>query len=146
MIKVKKLYPDATMPTQATAGSAGFDLYAYLPGDTKIKTIWPGECVKVGSGVSIQPPEGYFGAIYARSGLATKQGLRPGNCVGVADVDYKGEYIVPLYNDSHRPQDIRHGDRIAQVVFQPYLVDEVVEVDELDASERGAGGFGSTGV
>ena len=143
MIKVKKLDEFTTLPTKGSSKAAGFDLYACIPEGQM--TIWPGECRKVGTGVAIQPPEGYFGAIYARSGLATKNGLRPGNCVGIADEDYEGEYIVALYNDSQRPQEIHHGDRIAQVVFQPYLTDEMVEVKELDKTERGSGGFGSTG-
>ena len=143
MIKVKKLDNYTKLPTKGDPGAAGWDLYACIP-EGQI-TIWPGECRKIGTGVAIEPPAGYFGAIYARSGLATKQGLRPGNCVGIADVSYRGEYIVALYNDSQRPQEVHHGDRIAQVVFQPYLTDEMEEVEELSATERGAGGFGSTG-
>ena len=143
MIKVKRTDNYAYLPTKGSHEAAGWDLYACIP-EGQI-TIWPKECRKVGTGVAIQPPEGYFGAIYARSGLATNRGLRPSNCVGVADQDYVGEYIVALYNDSEKPQEIHHGDRIAQVVFQPYATDEMVEVKELDETERGAGGFGSTG-
>lgn len=145
MIKVKKLDPCATIPTKGDPGAAGWDLYACIQNDTGTIMIWPHECLKIGTGIAIEPPHGYFGAIYARSGLATKNGLRPGNCVGIADETYRGEYIVALYNDSDRPQEIKHGDRIAQVVFQPYLPEELVDVDELSETERGAGGFGSTG-
>ena len=90
-------------------------------------------------------PDGYFGAIFARSGLAAKQGLRPANCVGVADSDYRGEYIVAVHNDTDEPKIIENGDRIAQLVIMPYLSVEFEEAQELDATERGAGGFGSTG-
>lgn len=144
MIKVKKIDEYATLPTKGSPDSAGWDLYACIPEGSI--TIWPGECRMIGTGVAIVPPAGYFGAIYARSGLATKKGLRPANCVGVADRDYRDEYKVALYNDSGRSYEVHHGDRIAQVVFHPYLLDELTEVDELDETERGMGGFGSTGV
>ena len=90
-------------------------------------------------------PEGTFGAVFARSGLATRQGLRPANCVGVVDSDYRGENMVPLHNDSDVPQTIRHADRVAQMVVLPYLPVDFLEVPELDETERGEGGFGSTG-
>ena len=91
-------------------------------------------------------PEGTFGAVFARSGLAAKEGLRPANCVGVCDSDYRGEYIVALHNDGETSRTVRHGERIAQLVLLPYLPMEFEEADELDATARGAGGFGSTGV
>ena len=100
----------------------------------------------IGCGFAFQPPEGYAGYIYARSGLSTKQHLRPGNCVGVADEDYRGEYIVPLFNDGDDDQIIHHGDRIAQLIFMPYEQAILTEVDELEATDRGSGGFGSSGV
>ena len=90
-------------------------------------------------------PEGTFGAIFARSGLATKNGLRPANCVGVCDSDYRGEYIVPLHNDTEEIQVIKPGDRIAQLVLTPYIPMNFIEVKELEETERGTGGFGSTG-
>ena len=90
-------------------------------------------------------PNNCWGAIYARSGLATKEGMRPANCVGVVDSDYRGEYIVPLRNDSSSVRTVRHGDRIAQLVVMPYLPLEFRVVDELPESERGEAGFGSTG-
>ena len=101
--------------------------------------------MKIGTGLSIAVPEGYFGAIFARSGLAAKEGLRPANCVGVADSDYRGEYIVALHNDSAISRVVTPGERIAQLVVMPYLSVEFEEVDSLDETERGAGGFGSTG-
>lgn len=91
-------------------------------------------------------PEGYFGAIFARSGLATKRGLRPANCVGVVDSDYRGEIIVALHNDTAFPQEISEGERIAQIVIIPYLPVDFTEVDNLSSTVRGEGGFGSTGT
>ena len=138
--QIKKLYEDAMLPTKGSKYAAGFDLYAY-----EDATIEPHTNVKVGTGVAIKPPYGTFGAIFARSGLATKQSLRPANCVGVCDYDYTGEYIVALHNDSNEIRHIKKGDRIAQLVFIPYVDTPLNEVKELDETERGAGGFGSTG-
>jgi len=142
-IRVKKLHEDAHCPELGSEKAAGYDLYAYI---SEPITIQPGETVKVGTGIAVCPPEGMFGAIFARSGLATKQGLRPANCVGVCDEDYTGEYIVAIHNDSQEARVINHGDRIAQLVFMPYFTAEMVEVDELEVTDRGEGGFGSTGV
>lgn len=139
-VKIKLLNDKAKIPTRGSKKAAGMDLYS-----TTDATIMPHETVKVGTGLAIQPPEGYFGAIFARSGLATKFGVRPGNCTGVADEDYTGEYIVALHNDSCAPVSIKNGDRIAQLVFLPYISVEFKEVDELDKTDRGDGGFGSTG-
>lgn len=139
-ILVKKLHPDAIIPTQAHSGDAGWDLYA-----SEEAWVASHSVVKVGTGVSFALPDNMFGAIYARSGLATKQGLRPANCVGICDSSYRGEYIVPIYNDSNEAQCIRAGERIAQVIFQRYEPVETKEVDELPESDRGTGGFGSTG-
>ncbi len=111
----------------------------------KSTMIYPGEVLKIHSGLAVEIPEGYFGGIYARSGLATKQGLRPANCIGVVDCDYRGEIIVALYNDSDKIQTIENGQRIAQLVIQPYLNVEFEEVDKLESTERGSGGFGSSG-
>lgn len=140
-IKIKKLYEDSVIPTRGSEYAAGYDLYAH-----EGATIKPHETVKIGTGVAIQPPKDTFGAVFARSGLAAKQGLRPANCVGVCDYDYTGEYIVALHNDSNEERVIDKGERIGQVVFIPYVNVTFVEVDELDATERGAGGFGSTGA
>ena len=141
-IQIKKLSANATIPTRGSDRAAGYDLYACLENEVKIGA---GETLKIGTGLSIAVPEGYFGAIFARSGLAAKEGLRPANCVGVADSDYRGEYIVALHNDSAVTRVVTPGERIAQLVVMPYLSVEFDEVDELDETERGAGGFGSTG-
>ena len=141
-IQIKKLNENATIPTRGSDRAAGYDLYACLENEI---TIGAGETVKIGTGLSIAVPEGYFGAIFARSGLAAKEGLRPANCVGVADSDYRGEYIVALHNDSSISRVVTPGERIAQLVVMPYLSVEFEEVDSLDETERGAGGFGSTG-
>ena len=139
-VKIKLLNDKAKMPTRGSEKAAGYDLYS-----TTDATIMPHETVKVGTGLAIQPPEGYFGAIFARSGLATKFGINLGNGVAVIDEDYTGEYIVALHNDSCNPVSIKEGDRIAQLVFLPYIDVKFEEVDELDKTDRGDGGFGSTG-
>lgn len=143
-INIKKLYTDANIPTNGSEYAAGSDLYANLPIDRI--TIMAGGTVKIGTGVAVEIPEGYFGAVFARSGLATKRGLRPANCVGVIDADYRGEIIVALHNDTNNDVEIVNGDRIAQLVIMPYLKAEFNEVAELSDSQRGSGGFGSTGV
>ena len=140
-IKIKKLYEDSIIPTKGSEYAAGFDLYAH-----EEAVVEPHTNVKIGTGVAIKAPNGTFGAIFARSGLATKQGLRPANCVGVCDSDYTGEYIVALHNDTNEPHGISKGDRIGQVVFIPYLEAEFQEVDDLEETERGGDGFGSTGA
>jgi len=145
-IKIKKLYKDSIMPTYGSIASAGMDLYAHLEENTQIIIIKPHETVKIGTGIAVEPPVGYFGAIFARSGMATKQGLRPANCVGVCDWDYRGEYIVAIHNDTEQEQQIHNGDRIAQLVLLPYTTFNIVEVDDVSTTERGAGGFGSTGA
>lgn len=142
-IKFAKVHPNAIVPSCGSDYSAGYDLYANLESNSII--INPHETVKVGTGVAIQPPKGYFGALFARSGIATKNGLRPANCVGVCDEDYTGEYIVAIHNDTDKHQTISNGERIAQLVFLPYLNVNFIEVEKLDKTERGSGGFGSTG-
>lgn len=140
-VKFVKLKSKAHIPTQGSEYSAGFDLYACIDEDILID---PHTTAKVSTGLSVQPPEGYFGAIFARSGLATKEGLRPANCTGVCDEDYTGEYIVAVHNDSDIKRVIKPNDRIAQLVFLPYLNVKFVEVDKLQDTKRGSGGFGST--
>lgn len=142
-ICITKLHENAKIPTRGSEKAAGYDLYACLEGDSI--EIKPHETVKVGTGLAIAVPDGYFGAVFARSGLAAKEGLRPANCVGVCDSDYRGEYIVALHNDSENTRVVSSGDRIAQLVVMPYLAVEFDEVDALDETKRGAGGFGSTG-
>lgn len=142
-IKIKKLKPSAVIPTRGSEKAAGYDLYACFEENEKV--IAPHTTVPIGTGLSIAVPDGYFGAVFARSGLASKQSLRPANCVGVCDSDYRGEYIVMLHNDGDVPRTVLLGDRIAQLVIIPYLDVNFEETDELDETKRGAGGFGSTG-
>lgn len=148
-MRIKRLNEDAIIPTQGSEYAAGYDLYANRVSEFATRstiTIHEGETAKVGTGIAVEIPKGYFGAIYARSGLATKQGLRPANCVGVVDADYRGELIVALHNDSGTDRTVSNGDRIAQLVILPYLAVNFVEVDDLSGTVRGDGGFGSTGV
>lgn len=141
-IKIKKLTDTAKTPTRGSEHAAGYDMYADVKEDVQIK---PHETVKIGTGLAMEIPDGYFGAIFARSGLATKEGLRPANCVGVCDSDYRGEYIVVIHNDSEETRTITAGERIAQLVVMPYLPVTFDEVAELTDTNRGEGGFGSTG-
>ena len=142
-IKIKLLNEFAKVPTRGSAQAAGYDLYAGTNYEIEIP---PHSTVKVDTGIAIEIPQDYFGAIYARSGLATKQGLRPANAVGIVDSDYRGPVIVALHNDTMYPQKIMAGDRIAQLIIQPYLNVDFNVVDELSDTERGNGGFGSTGT
>lgn len=141
-IKIKKLTDTAKTPTRGSEHAAGYDMYADVKEDVQIK---PHETVKIGTGLAMEIPDGYFGAIFARSGLAAKEGLRPANCVGVCDSDYRGEYIVAIHNDSEETRTITAGERIAQLVVMPYLPVTFDEVVELTDTNRGEGGFGSTG-
>lgn len=144
-INIKKTDPDAIVPTRGSEYAAGYDLYAHFTAPFSGQAIRPGATAKIGTGICMEIPEGYFGAIFARSGLATKQGLRPANCVGVVDSDYRGEIIVALHNDSKEDRDVLEGERIAQIVIIPFLPVDFNEVDMLNETVRGAGGFGSTG-
>lgn len=144
-VNIKKLRENATIPARGSASAAGCDLYACLNHKGGY-TIQPNQTAKVNTGIAVEIPEGYFGAIFARSGLATNKGLRPANCVGVVDSDYRGEIIVALHNDTDTKQTFGDGERIAQLVLIPYLPVEFCEVDELNETVRGAGGFGSTGT
>ena len=141
-IQVKKLRPDAVTPTRGSAAAAGYDLYACLEESVVIP---PHATVPVGTGLAMAFEEGWFAAIFARSGLASKKGLRPANCVGVCDADYRGEYIVALHNDGGEPRTVEPGERIAQMVLLPCQELSFREMEELPSTERGAGGFGSTG-
>lgn len=143
-VKIKKLTDTATLPTYGSSEAAAMDLYADL-GVGGMVIISPNETYKIGCGFAFEPPTGYCGLILARSGLATKQGLAPANKVGLADEDYKGEYIVALHNHSQTPQTVAHGDRIAQLMFVPYEQAKLTAVTELTHTARGEGGFGSTG-
>ena len=143
-VKIKKLDPNATIPTSGSAFAAGYDLYACLSGDGEV-TIPAHHTVMVPTGIAVALPEGTFGGVFARSGLASREGLRPANCVGVVDSDYRGECFIALHNDAEEPRTVRTGDRIAQLVLLPYLPIEFDEVADLPETARGEGGFGSTG-
>lgn len=142
LVKYTKLNELAKEPTRGSSAAAGYDLYAAIDNDI---IIAPHTTVKVGTGLAFELPQNTFAAIFARSGLATKQGLRPANCVGVCDSDYRGEYIVAIHNDTDVEQTIAAGDRIAQMILLPYIPMVFEEVEELSDTERGSGGFGSTG-
>ena len=142
-VQVKKLNKRAILPAAGSRFAAGYDLYACL--DRGSIDIPPHTTVMIPTGLALALPEGTFGAVFARSGIAAKEGLRPANCVGVCDSDYRGEYVVALHNDSDVPRWIRHGERIAQLVLLPFLPMEFSEVEALGETGRGAGGFGSTG-
>lgn len=135
----------AQLPKRADSHSAGYDLYAHI-GDMEEFGIMPGETLMIGTGVHVEIPDGYFGGIFARSGLASKKGLRPANCVGVIDESFRGEIKVALHNDSKEMQVIKEGERIAQLVIIPYATVIFNQVDELGKTERGENGFGSTGT
>lgn len=137
----KKLVPNAITPTRGSEYAAGYDLYS-----TVEAAIGPGETVKIDTGIAIALPENTFGAIFARSGLATKNGLAPANKTGVVDADYRGPLIVALHNHSSEIQYVHEGMRVAQLVVIPYIPVTFDEVEELDDTERGEGGFGSTGT
>jgi len=142
-INVTKLDERAVLPTYGSEFSAGADLYACL---SEPVVIAPGEAVLIHTGLAMEIPIGYAGLIFARSGLATKQGLAPSNKVGVIDPDYRGEIMVSLFNHSKEKRVVEHGERIAQLVLTPFLTASWNEVDELNETVRGAGGFGSTGT
>ena len=141
-IKIKRLSDTAKIPTRESSCAAGYDLYADIPEDI---TINPHETMKINTGVAMEIPEGYFGGIAARSGLATKEGLRPANCYGIVDSDYRGQIIVALHNDSDEVMTVEPGERVAQAIVLPFYQIGLEEVDELSETDRGEGGFGSTG-
>lgn len=141
-IAVKKLREGAVLPTFGSREAAGADLYACL--DAPV-TVEPGQTAFVPTGLAMELPLGYVGLIYARSGLACKRGLAPANKVGVIDSDYRGEFIVALHNHGTEAQTVASGERIAQLVVAPILMPEYVEADSLSNTQRGEGGFGSTG-
>ena len=142
-MNIKKLNEKAVVPTYGSAYAAGADLYACEGGDV---TILPHETKLIHTGIAMEIPEGLVGLIYARSGLASKRGLAPANKVGVIDSDYRGEIMVALHNHSESAQTVSDGERIAQIVFAPYMSADFTVVDELSDTVRGVGGFGSTGT
>ena len=140
-IYIKKLDSKAIIPTYGTPNSAGADLYALLDSPLNINS---GESKIINTGLAMAIPDGYVGLIYARSSLGTKKGLAPANKVGVIDSDYRGEIKVVLFNHSKETQTIEPNDRIAQIVITPYIQGDFEESSELDETQRGTGGFGST--
>ena len=142
-VNIKRLSDLAVVPTRGSEYAAGYDLYAATA--TPID-IAPHSTVKINTDIAIELPTNTFGAIFARSGLATKKGLRPANCVGVVDADYRGEVIVALHNDTDEMMSIEPGERIAQLVVLPFIPVQFNIVDSLSETERGEGGFGSTGA
>lgn len=141
-VKIKVLNDKAIIPTRGSKYSAGMDLYACTSSQI---IIAPHDTVKISTGISMEIPDGYFGGVFARSGLATEQGLRPSNCCGVIDSDYRGDVIVALHNDTNIPQTIQPMERVAQLIIMPYLPVEFEEVYTLSDTDRGDKGFGSTG-
>lgn len=141
-ISYQLLRPDAQPPVYSSAGAAGADLCACL--DAPL-TIAPGETVFLHTGLAMAIPVGYAGLVYARSGMAAKRGLAPANKVGVIDPDYRGELLVSLHNHGSEPQTIQPGERVAQLIITPYVTGEFLRAEALDETDRGAGGYGSTG-
>lgn len=132
--------PLVQVPSYATPSSAGADLYAATS-----DFIQPGKTSVIHTGISVEIPTGFFGAVFARSGLATKNGIRPANCVGIIDSDYRGEIMIPLHNDGSEPVLISDGQRIAQLIIIPYVKVHFQKVTALSDTKRNDGGFGSTG-
>ena len=141
-IRVKKLHPNAVIPTYGSAEAAGADLYACLEESV---TIQPGEIFWVPTGIALEVPKGCAGLVYARSSMGTKRGLAPANKVGVVDSDYRGEIRVVLLNHGQQEQIVQSGERIAQLIITPVLTPAYAETEDLTETDRGAGGFGSTG-
>ena len=139
-MKIKLLNKNAKVPFRGSDMAAGYDLYS-----AEEIVIPVGECKLISTGIALEIPNDYFGGIFPRSGTAVKRGLRLANCVGVIDADYRGEVKVPLYNDSSVPQKIELNERIAQLIILPFATVEYEVVDELSDTERGEGGFNSTG-
>ncbi len=141
-VRFKKLNDLAKIPTRGSKFSAGYDLYAATDKDVQIPSH---STVKIRTGLAMDIPVGWFGGVFARSGIASKRGLRPANCVPVIDCDYRGEWIIPLHNDSNETMTVQAGERICQLIVLPYQDIDFIEVDELAKTDRGDGGFGHTG-
>ena len=141
-INIKKLTETAVLPERGSAYAAGYDLFADIKENVVIKAH---TTAMIPTGLAMELPEGYWGGIFARSGLAAKESLRPANCVGVVDADYRGEVKVALHNDSDESRMITPGQKVAQLVVVPFLSVEFDEVEELSDTVRGVGAFGSTG-
>jgi dUTP pyrophosphatase len=145
IINIKKTDENAKIPTYGSEFAAGADLYAVIHNEENKVEILPGETAFVDTGIAMEIPEGYVGLIYARSGLACKQGLAPANKVGVIDSDYRGNIMVALYNQSNEVRTVSEGDRIAQIIIQPVEQFGFNVKENLSDTVRGNGGFGSSG-
>lgn len=153
-LKIQRLTDTAKLPTKAHYNDACFDIYADIPdADFELNNkcyngvqIEPFQTVLIPTGFATEIPHGFWGAIFARSGLASKQGLRPAQGVPVIDESYRGQWMIPLYNQSNEPQIIHHGDRICQFMLLHYFDTNLTEVNNLSETDRGEGGFGSTGT
>ncbi len=141
-IQIKKLSQKALLPERGSDEAAGYDLFACMDEEVVIE---PHESCMIHTGVAVAIPSGYFGGVYARSGLSAKEGLRPANCTGVIDSDYRGEIMVALHNDSSVPRTVTPGQKVAQLIIQAYESVSFKECDTLPDTNRGEGGFGSTG-
>ena len=141
-IRIKKLSENAVIPRRSSQSAAGADLCALLDAPIEIE---PGSTVFIHTGIAAEIPEGFAGFVFARSGLASKAGLAPANKVGVVDSDYRGEIMVALHNHSQSTVTVKGGDRIAQLVIMPVVTADYIEAEDLSGTERGVGGFGSTG-
>lgn len=142
-VKIKPLYDNVVLPKKAHEDDACFDIYAYIPDGS----VWipPHTTVMIHTGISTEIPEGYCALIYARSGLASKQNLRPAQGVPVIDAGYRGEWMIPLHNDSDQMRGVVDKERIAQFMIVPVLQTNLIPVENLSDSDRGEGGFGSSG-
>lgn len=148
-INIKKCYEEAILPTRAHEDDAGYDLYASPYGDFDIgfsRPIFANSNETFHTGIAMEIPEGYVGLVFARSGMGIKRGLKPRNCVGVIDSNYRGEIMVCLHNDTSDWAEVEIGERIAQIVIVPYYQYELNLVDELSDTDRGENGFGSSGT
>ena len=141
-VRFKRLNDLAKIPTRGSKFSAGYDLYAATDKDIQIP---PHATEKIRTGLAMDIPVGWFGGVFARSGIASNRGLRPANCVPVIDCDYRGEWLIPLHNDSNETKTVQAGERIAQLILLPYQDIDFIEVNELAKTDRGDGGFGHTG-
>ena len=141
-IKIKRISSTAILPTKAHSTDACFDIYADVPTSVPID---PGKTVSIHTGFTTEIPQGYYVSVYARSGLGIKHGIRLSNDVGIIDADYRGEWMVALHNDSDVVYCVNPGDRIAQFSVNEIIPCELLEVEELTSTDRGTGGFGSSG-
>lgn len=141
-LKIKKMRDNAILPTRGDTEAAGIDLYACLNGSI---TLAPGATAMIPSGISCEFPKGYFGAVAVRSSVGTKRHLVLSNQLGIIDNSYRGEIMISIRNAGEQNQVIESGERLAQMILLPYVIYNIVETDSLSETERGDGGFGSTG-